>query len=147
MCFIKWYRDIPIAATERVTRMQNVSFDLFIPRSRFNFSLNLQYGCSDVSPVSLLTPSPLHALRGGAAWCCIYPSVRLSQEHHVSLFPSDGDLRCQSVPSLVSGCAERPFVSASVPAGGNAEGCDRFPERETASQRSEVGGGGRKEDV
>lgn len=47
----------------------------------------------------------------------VYTPVCQSQEHHVSLFLSKGDLQCQLVRLLVSGCAAWPFVSALLPAG------------------------------
>ena len=74
--------------------------------------------------------------RGSELRTIVYTPVCLCQEHHVSLFLSKGDLQCQLVRLLVSGCAERPFVSASLPAGTQKAAPD-FWEWETASRRRE----------
>lgn len=72
----------------------------------------------------------------------LYTPVCLCREHHASLFLSNGDLQCQLLRLLISGRAERSFVSASLPAG-TQKASRGFLERERASRRR----GKRKSDL
>lgn len=64
----------------------------------------------------------------------------LLQEHHVALFLFKGNLQCQLVELLISGCAEQPFVSDLLPAGTQKAAPDFMKGRESPGVE-----GGRKE--